>query len=322
MSIIDTATVSVVIPVKNEVKKIRDCINGLLSQTVKVKEIIVVDSGSTDGTLEILKEYEIVKVIEIPGAQFNHGATRNLGVDAATGEYVLLTVGDAKAVDEFVIENMLKVFEQDKNVAGVCGLQVVPHDKDKNPAEWFRPVSKPQITKYNYTVEAYHALSPMQKRNVCGWDDVIALYKRDLKQKIPFRFTSYAEDAQWAQDAILAGHTIAYNPAARVYHYHLEDAEFSFKKNYTVMYHMYKFFGLIYDKPKPNWKTYASLANSIWKAEGLSLSEKIKWWNYNLALMSGNRKAADVVHDHLSKGDAYFEEQHQLLCGKPPIPVK
>jgi glycosyltransferase involved in cell wall biosynthesis len=47
-------TISVVIPVRNEAEKIATCIDGILSQTVAVSEIIVVDSGSTDGTLEIL----------------------------------------------------------------------------------------------------------------------------------------------------------------------------------------------------------------------------------------------------------------------------
>ena len=50
-------TVSVIIPVRNEAKRIRQCIEGILKQTVPVQEIIVIDSGSTDGTLEILAEF-------------------------------------------------------------------------------------------------------------------------------------------------------------------------------------------------------------------------------------------------------------------------
>ena len=48
--------ISVVIPVKNEAGKIRECIEGILSQSIPVLEIIVVDSGSTDGTIEILQD--------------------------------------------------------------------------------------------------------------------------------------------------------------------------------------------------------------------------------------------------------------------------
>ena len=49
-----SANVSIVIPVRNEVAKIRACISGILRQTLLPREIIVLDSGSTDGTLEAL----------------------------------------------------------------------------------------------------------------------------------------------------------------------------------------------------------------------------------------------------------------------------
>ena len=132
-------SVSVIIPVKNEAVKIRACIDGILSQTVPVAEIIVIDSGSTDETVAILRSYKEVTLIEIPGTEFNHGATRNLGVSKATGEFVLLTVGDARPYNNFWIEELLNGFV-DEEVAGVCGQQVVPHETDKNPVEWFRPV--------------------------------------------------------------------------------------------------------------------------------------------------------------------------------------
>jgi len=322
MHSLNQAEISVVIPVKNEAGKIKDCIDGILSQTIPVKEIIVIDSGSTDGTLDILRAYQQVKVIEIPGSEFNHGTTRNLGVKHATGDYVLLTVGDARAYDNNFIEHMLTTIKSDNNIVAVCGSQVVPHDSDKNPAEWFRPVSQPKVTKYSFSVEAYNALTPMEKRRACGWDDVIAMYKKEVLEKIPFRHTTYAEDALWAQDALLAGYTIAYNPAARVYHYHLEDPDFSFKKNYTVQYHFYKFFGLIYDKPQISFKGYLRLAKILMKAEGISLSERLKWWRYNISMIEGSIKANEAVKNAISKGDEFFDKEHSELCGMPPVPKK
>lgn len=322
MSSISQVEVSVVIPVKNEAAKIRSCINGILSQTVAVKEIIVIDSGSTDGTIEILREFDKVKVIEIPSSDFNHGTTRNVAVQHATGEFVLLTVGDARAYDNMFIEHMLNTIVGNDQIAGVCGSQVVPHERDKNPADWFRPVSPPNIQVFKFTPEEFNALPPEEKKRVCSWDDVIALYRREVLIKLPFRHTTYAEDALWAQDALLAGHTIAYNTAARVYHYHLEDPEFSFKKNYTVQYHCYKFFGLVYDRPRFTTTRYLRLAKLLLKAEGVSLAEKLKWWKYNIATMNGRIKANDAVRNAIAKGDEYFDKEHQELCGKPPIPKK
>ena len=103
-------TVSVVMPVKNEALKIKACIESILAQTVPVNEIIVVDSGSADGTLEILELFPQVQVFKIPSSEFNHGLTRNLGVSMATGEFVILTVGDAQPANEFWIEELLKGF--------------------------------------------------------------------------------------------------------------------------------------------------------------------------------------------------------------------
>src|SRR5688572_2468272 len=103
--------ISVVIPVKNEGAKIRACIEGILSQSIPVKEIIVIDSGSTDGTVEILREYEKVKLLEISSSTFNHGETRNLGVRHASGEFVVLTVGDARAYDQYWIQHLLEGFD-------------------------------------------------------------------------------------------------------------------------------------------------------------------------------------------------------------------
>lgn len=71
-------SISVVIPVRDEAAKIAACTEGILSQTVQVSEIIVVDSGSTDGTLEILARYPQVWIVRIRPAGFNRGEWQNV----------------------------------------------------------------------------------------------------------------------------------------------------------------------------------------------------------------------------------------------------
>lgn len=313
--------ISVVIPVKNEVSKIKACIDGILNQTIKVKEIIVIDSGSTDGTINILKQYQEVKLIEIPGEEFNHGETRNLGVSHATGEYVLLTVGDARPYNEHWIENMLKGFV-DESVAGVCGKQVVPHDTDKNPAEWYRPMSKGSIVKFRFTDDAFEKLSPAEKKHVCSWDDVTAMYKRDVLLKLPFRRTSYSEDAIWAKDALLNGYAIVYNPEAIVYHYHLENEDFTFKRSLTTFYFRYKHFQYIYPPVKRSVMDILRTAKVIFQSEGLSIGQKIHWFRYNSDIFSAIQKAHIVFTEALAKGEEELDAIHSKYCGKPPIPSK
>ena len=116
-------SISVIIPVKDEAAKIRECIDGILNENIKVREIIVIDSGSTDETIEILTDYELVKIVEIPSNEFNHGETRNLAVTYCQSELCLFTVGDAKPVDNRWIEKLLHGFYSD-DVIAVCGQQV------------------------------------------------------------------------------------------------------------------------------------------------------------------------------------------------------
>lgn len=80
--------ISVIIPSYNQEQYLSDCIDSVLDQTVKPHEIIVVDDGSTDNSLEISRKYGAkIKVI----SQVNKGlsSARNTGIMNATGDYVL-----------------------------------------------------------------------------------------------------------------------------------------------------------------------------------------------------------------------------------------
>jgi rhamnosyltransferase len=315
-------SISVVIPVRNEAKKIAACINGILSQTVPVKEIIVVDSGSTDGTLEILERYELVRVIKIPSSEFNHGLTRKLGVEAVTSEFVLLTVGDAVATNDRWIETLLSGFTDEK-VAGVCGLQVIPHDVDKNPIAWYRPVDAPREIRYSFPdPEDFNKLDPDRQREVCGWDDVTALYRREVLLKLPFRKTTFAEDALWAKDALLAGYTLVFNSAATVYHYHSQNEEFTFKKSFTLHYHFFKFFGQRPAIPVVTVRQKLSRVKLLLQAGSIPWTQKWHWYKYNRALDRGTIAAARKFNEAIAAGEAHLDEVHSKLCGTPPIPSK
>ena len=316
-------TVSVIIPVRNEAKRIRQCIEGILKQTVPVQEIIVIDSGSTDGTLEILAEFPEVDVVEIDGSTFNHGLTRNLGVERATGEFCQLTVGDAYAYNEFWLEEMLKGF-LDEEVMAVCGQQVVDHLPENNPMQWFRPSGPPTLRRVQHNQGAWDKLSPEEKRADGGWDDVIAMYRRQALLDQPFRATSYSEDKIWLDEAMRNGHAVSYNTAARVYHYHYEDADFMYRRTITGLYFNYRTFGLIpkqWTVPK-SWRSRARRFKWTYLKSGLTLREASSWWTYQNDRFKALERG---IHDFLLKkgqGEESLDQFHSELCGKPPIPAK
>ena len=279
------------------------------------------DSGSTDNTMEILKTYSQVKVFEIPPSEFNHGDTRNFGVSKASGEFVLLTVGDARAYDEYWIQHLLAGFDSPE-VAGVCGQQVVPHDADKNPLQWFRPVDAPQKTKYAFTKEEFDALPAQKRKWACGWDDVTAMYRREVLLRIPFQRTSYCEDALWAKEALLTGYTLVYNFAARVYHYHSENPDFTFKVSLTARYFAYRNLQYVYPKPALPLRRKLSMIKALALANAVSPVKKWDWFMYNINHYKAEKKAHQTFIEALRQGNSTLDKVHEQFCGKPPIPLK
>ncbi len=87
---VDGTLLSVIVPVYNVEPYLRQCLDSVCGQTYRTLEILCVDDGSTDGSLDILREYEAkdprVRVFCQPNAGL--AAARNTGLDAATGEWV------------------------------------------------------------------------------------------------------------------------------------------------------------------------------------------------------------------------------------------
>ena len=102
--------VSVIIPVYNAEKYINKCIDSILNQTLKDIEVICVNDGSTDKSLQILNEYAMqdsrVRVV----SQVNQGAgpARNKGIEISTGKYLAILDAD----DFFVLEMLEKLVEK------------------------------------------------------------------------------------------------------------------------------------------------------------------------------------------------------------------
>lgn len=96
LALIDIVKVSVIIPVYNTAPYLPTCLDSILSQTLKSIEVICVDDGSTDGSLEILHQYESKdsRMRVLRQAHQFQGAARNLGIRYAQGEYVYFMDSD------------------------------------------------------------------------------------------------------------------------------------------------------------------------------------------------------------------------------------
>jgi rhamnosyltransferase len=233
-----------------------------------------------------------------------------------------MTVQDAKAADKGWLQKLLDGFDA-PDVAGVCGQQIVPHDPDKNPALWFRPVSPPSVCKYRFEDPAdFDRLSPEEKRRVCGWDNVTAMYRREVLKKVPFRAVTFAEDAMWARDALLSGYAIVYNTAARVLHYHFETPDFAFRRCFTVFYHFHRVFGL---RPSPVEMGLIPMLRTVkllLKAKGVRLTDRYKWLLYNYRWSKAINRSVKIFNKALGAGAKELDMVHADICGVPPQAVK
>lgn len=311
--------ISVVIPVKNEAAGIAACIDGILSQTIPVREILVIDSGSTDGTQDIARSRPRTRLLEIASQEFNHGDTRNLGVRETTGQFILFTVGDARPYDACWLEHLLAGFEAE-DVAAVWGAQVVPDSLDTNPIEWFRPVSEPNLEIFRFdSTEAFTCAEPALRLAACGLDDVTALYRRSALEEIGFRGIVYGEDVMFAIDAYSAGWALARNPAARVYHFHLEDYATTVKKVVTVASLRLTLFGVM--PTAPIFQPLRVMLHLLRRC-GPAPRALMRWWIYNRDQVRGLRDGLAQLEAARGAGNEAMTELHRKYAGTPPIPLK
>ncbi len=314
--------ISIVVPVKNGEPWLEKTMNSIFAQTLINKaEVIAIDSGSTDQSISILQRFP-VQIISIDPHEFNHGQTRNVGVKAAKGKFVVMTVQDAEPTDENWLTQLLDGFD-DANVAGVCGLQLVPHDLNKNPVEWWRPQSLPVKRKFFFeNRDQFEALDPEKKREICSWDDVNAMYRKEVLLAIPFQTVSFAEDVLWAKDAILTGHSIVYNPNAKVKHYHYETADSVFRRTFTVSYHFYIFFDLLPIIHHHQLSNLLRMTKSLVLEKKINWPDKWRWLVYNYKLDKAISQAHRIFLKAHQLGRKELDRKHTEICGVIPQALK
>jgi rhamnosyltransferase len=238
---------SVIILAKNEEANIGKCLDGVFAQKVDFSfEVIVVDSGSTDRTLEIVRKYN-VKLLQIPAKEFDHGLTRQFGADHAAGEFIVTIVADAVPVGENWLTNLLRPFEEDEKIVGVYGGQIPRENCDPfNAAQlraWVTGQDK-RIVHHLPEGTRLMDMTPEKRREVVNFDDINSARRRSILAKFPFPGCEYAEDLAWAWDVLSAGHTLVYEPSAKVIHSHRRTLAYAFRKRFLDQRFLVLYFGL------------------------------------------------------------------------------
>ena len=225
---------SVLILAKNEEHNVAKCLDAIYSQKVDSDfEVVFIDSGSTDRTVEIARQYP-VQFHRIPPEQFHHSRTRNLAATLSRGKYLVYLAADAFPATPHWLESLLNNFEDDR-VKAVYG----------------RHLPKP-----GSQMERQHALGTLygpdrivkdlRSRDELGYryyhfSTVNAAIRREA-----WAATRFPDDLKIFEDIAIAKRmldrewTIVYEPDAAVYHSHDYPAQVLFRRYFDI--------GVVYER--------------------------------------------------------------------------
>ena len=130
--------VSVIIPVYNAEKYLRQCLDSVLGQSLKELEVICVDDGSTDSSREIIMEYanRDGRVKSLSQSNSGPGAARNLGLSVANGENVIFLDADDWFECDF-LEKTCACIERTEADICICKAERFDSQTGKTlPSEW------------------------------------------------------------------------------------------------------------------------------------------------------------------------------------------
>jgi glycosyltransferase involved in cell wall biosynthesis len=201
-----TPSCSIVIRAYNEEEHLDKLLSGIQRQTFDDYEIILVDSGSTDSTLQIADRYP-VKVVSIDSSEFTFGRSLNRGIAAAQGKYIVIISAHCYPVGPDWLEFLLKPF-QDELVAVSYGKQRAGETNHFSERQFFRtyfPDASQPDQGQPYTHNANAAIRK------AFWED--HPYNEML---------TGLEDLAWSSWAREQGYRIAYVSEAEIVHTHNE----------------------------------------------------------------------------------------------------
>ncbi|MEJ2647430.1 MAG: glycosyltransferase family 2 protein [Sedimentisphaerales bacterium] len=229
---------SIIIPTCNASKHLPSLLSSLQSQTIQGYELIVIDSSSTDNTVEIADSCN-ARVIQIAKDQFDHGGTRTLAAKQAMGQILIYLSQDVLFSDNKGLENITKPFETDENIAAVFGRQM----PDKNAS-----VFAEHLRLFNYPEHSYVSkLSDRKKHGLRSifFSNSFAAYRKSALEQIGFfkERLIFGEDTYAAAKLLLGKKKIAYVSSAKVFHSH----------NYTICQDFRRYFDMGVFHRSENW---------------------------------------------------------------------
>ena len=229
------AEVSIIVPVYQVEKYIRQCVDSILGQTFTDFELILVDDGSTDRSGEICDEYAgmdgRVKVIHTENVRA--AEARNKGMDQASGNYFMFIDSDDYIAPTMVECLHRSIVKDDADIVSCNYLYSFENDREK---DFSTNIGSEVLS----GTEIFY--NRKNDRNYGYWTVVWnKLYKKETFGKVRFRSGKYYEDEFFANDIYQMDIKIVTIPEC-LYYYRQHDNSTMRKKNITKSFDMIKAF--------------------------------------------------------------------------------
>lgn len=233
--------ISIIILTKNEVDNIENCLNTVFSQNCAHNvEVIVIDSGSTDGTVEIINKFP-VRLIQIPADEFHHSKTRNLGAKNARGDIIVYLVADALPCNDSWLKSLVSNF-RNTNVGAVYGKQIAfPHASPINKFRLSWHYNDKRLIKNKIKEKELGSIKTH------SFSDVNSAIRKNvwIGNKYPEDIPFY-EDIGICYKIVNNGYDVIYEPSAAVFHSHNHSVIQILQRYFDTAY-IYKYLGIMDD---------------------------------------------------------------------------
>lgn len=207
---------TVIIRTKNEEKRLGTVLQKLFSQTYQDFEVLIIDSGSKDRTLEIARKFS-TRVFSIPEKTFSYPYALNYGAGLSNGvKYLVILSGHSLPVSQTWLEDGISNFKKYQNVLGVYGpLRPLP-----DSGFWDFVIMRSVEFLRRLKFEPEEQIINHAEMGVLGFTN--AIIKKDLWQERHFNedFGAGGEDGEWASYWLKRGYIIIKDRKFMVYHSH------------------------------------------------------------------------------------------------------